>query len=378
MDSLNYRVLYFILLISSSIFCQQARADGTGSVLFLDSSIHQYLRSPSSEPESLLIPDVGAAISILLGFAPPTALSYESSKKLNEVIIPNPFDRPRAVFMLEIDGIEDMQRGVGLDNDVFSKALKSRVSEGQNDVSIQLSDEEEVSLISLNEHVPSYSEWTNQDLIDFAAWLGGSYVSNARDSFSGELIVPLANGVQLKLDMSKKADREFTTSLISLVYNVQRAVQMHGDLSGSTNSPAELIKGRFDGVKALQEQYGTDEIVQQGVELLLTSLSKIYDALQTAYKGEIVGVILLSGSDNKESETMLTLNFGSRPSSRWLEETKGGMPDSTRIAEVVLVRRTLAWLSGFILIIATLLGIHFLMNMPLTKDTLLYSNVKLD
>lgn len=92
------------------------------------------------QPKSLLLPDVGAAVSILLGFAPPSTLSSESSDKvmiviyysinfsglvflllefprsvldnsllilqLNEVLMPNPFNRPRAVFMLEIDGVE--------------------------------------------------------------------------------------------------------------------------------------------------------------------------------------------------------------------------------------------------------------------------------
>ncbi|KAL4591109.1 hypothetical protein LXL04_004058 [Taraxacum kok-saghyz] len=370
MDSFNLRGFFLVLLILSSIFCLQSRADGTGSVFFLDSSVHRYLRSPSSEPESMLLPDVGAATSVLLGFSPPSSLSSESSQKLNEVLMPNPFDRPRAVFMLEIDGVEDI--GVALDGDVFSKAFKSKVSLDQTDAAIQFSDEEEVSLVSLNEPLPSSSEWTNKDLTDFASWLGGSYVSTELDPMNGELVVPLSNDVQLKLDMSKvQADREFTISLITLIYNVQRAVQIHGDLSGSILNQAELVKGTFDGIKVLKEQYGTDDIVQQGVELLVASLSKIYDTLQAGYKGEIVGVIIGS----KESETVLNVRFG-RPS-RFLEETKA-KPDMILIAQVLLVRRTLAWITGIILIIATLLGVHFLMNMPLTRDTLLYSNVKLD
>ncbi|XP_023763570.1 uncharacterized protein LOC111912052 [Lactuca sativa] len=374
MDSLYHRGFFLILLILSSIFCLQSRADGTGSVFFLDSSVHRYLRSPSSEPESMLLPDVGAATSILLGVSPPSTLSSASSEKLNEVLMPNPFERPHAVFMLEIDGVEDMQLGFGPDGDVFSKAFKSKVSVDENDVNIQFSDEEEVSLVSLNEPLPSSSEWTNKDLMDFAGWLGGSYVSTELDPMNGELIVPLSNNAQLKLDMSKQADREFTISLITLIYNVQRTVQMHEDLSGNILSPAELIKGRFDGIKVLKVQYGNDDIVQQGVELLVASLSKIYDTLQAAYKGEIVGVVLLN--DGSSDETILNVSFGS-PSSRRLEETKGKL-DPIIIAQVFLVRRTLAWITGIILIIATLLGVHFLMNMPLTRDTLLYSNVKLD
>ncbi|GFY93028.1 putative type 1 membrane protein [Actinidia rufa] len=54
----------------------------------------------------MLLPEVGAAVSVLLGFAPPATLSAASSSKLNEVLMPNPFDKPRAVFMLDVRGAE--------------------------------------------------------------------------------------------------------------------------------------------------------------------------------------------------------------------------------------------------------------------------------
>ncbi|KAJ0452024.1 hypothetical protein HanHA300_Chr15g0574221 [Helianthus annuus] len=118
-----------------------------------------------------------------------------------------------------------------------------------------------------------------------ASWFGGSYVKNELESLTGELTIPLANDAQIKLDMSKKADRKFITNIISLIHNVERAIQVHEDLVGSVPTPAELLNGRFDGFKAFQEQYGTDEVVQKGAELLVTVVSKIYDTLQTTYKG---------------------------------------------------------------------------------------------
>ncbi|KAI3697079.1 hypothetical protein L6452_29818 [Arctium lappa] len=391
MDSRNHGFLALILLIISSILCLQSRGDGTGSVFFLDSSTQRYFQPRSSETlfgdweslwqsQSLLLPEIGVAISVLLGFSPPLTLSPTSLKKeiiLDEVLLPNPFDRPHAVFVLEINGVEDKGPGLGIDSDVFVSSLKSRVALGQNYADIQLSDEEKVSLVSLNEPLPSDMEFTDNILDDFASWLGGSYVRNLVKSLSGELTVPLANNVQLKLHMSKIADREFITSLISLIQNVERAVQMHRDFSGSTHSPAELVMGRFDGVKALKEQYGTNDLVQQGIELLVTSLSKIYDMLQTVYKGQIVGVVLFNGSPAKESGTMLTVTFTSQPARYWLEE-RNESPHDRMIAQVVLVQRTLAWITRSILIMATLLGIYFLVNMILTRDTLLYSHVKFD
>ena len=47
----------------------------------------------------------------------------------------------------------------------------------------------------------------------------------------------------------QKAEREFITSLVSLIDNIRRAMDMHQDLSGSMRNPAELITGSFDGIK---------------------------------------------------------------------------------------------------------------------------------
>ncbi|XP_028096144.1 uncharacterized protein LOC114296050 isoform X2 [Camellia sinensis] len=373
----------FFLLSILSFRSLQATADGTGSVFFLDSSIHQYFRPPLSdsisETDSMLLPEVGAAVSVLLGFAPPATLSAAGSSRLNEVLMPNPFDRPRSVFMLDVREAEDSQVMVQSANAWFGSALRSRVLMESNKADIQLPDEGEVSVVSLNEPLSFGSgvELTDKELSDFASWLGGTYVANALKPMNGELTIPLASGARLNLHMSKKAEREFITSLVSLIGNIRMAVEMHQDLSGSMRNPAELITGSFDGIKVLQEEYRTEGVAEQGQELFFISISKIFDSLQAVYKGQIVGVILCNGTPLPESETLLNVMITSRPSARWLEETTGP-PNSTTIAEIVLVRWTLAWITGIILVIATLLGIYFLMNMPLTRDTLLYSNVKLD
>ncbi|KAI3886310.1 hypothetical protein MKW98_003866 [Papaver atlanticum] len=102
--------------------------------------------------------------------------------------------------------------------------------------------------------------------------------------------------------------------------------------------------------QALLEQYGPDGVAQQGMELFQMTLEMIFDPLQRAYQGQIVGVI-----------------------SRLLEE-KASTAIPTLIVEILLVRRTLAWITGIILLISTLpLGMSFavvvaqmffLVNMP--------------
>ncbi|KAG5249751.1 TYPE MEMBRANE family protein [Salix suchowensis] len=362
------------LVIISSLLCTLAKAETSGSVIFIDSQARQYLRSPSPDDafqsNSMTLLEVGAAVSVLLGFTPSDALSAANSMKLNEVLLPNPFNRPRVVFMLEVTG--ELLSVADQANVMFNAAYKSKIAPVSNKADIQLPGEE-VSVVSLDEE---FVDFTDEDISDFASWLGGSYAVDPLEALNGDLTIPLASGATISLHMSKKANREFIASLLALSRNCRKAVEMHGGLSMSNQPPAELLKGSFDGLKVLQEHYGPESDAQKGLELLITMLSKIFDSLQAAYKGQIVGVILFNTAPAPESETMLNVMLTSRPDGRWLEETK--VPTPVTFAAVALVRITLAWITGIILIIATLLGVYFLFYMPLTKDTLLYSNVKLD
>ncbi|KAK1389775.1 Type 1 membrane protein [Heracleum sosnowskyi] len=376
---MNSRSFTFVisLLLISSLFSLHAKADGAGSVFFLDNPSHPFIRPQlSSKADLISLMDVGAAMSVLLGFAPSPSLSAESSSKLNEVLVPNPFDRPRAVFLLEVKGVEG--HVAASDKDLFSNALRSTVIYNKNEVDIHLPDQDDLSVVSLDELSSSNLDagFSDKELNDFASWLGGSYLANTLETFNGELSIPLKSGGELKLDMSKNADREFIQSLFSLIRNIQRAIELHQDLSANVHNPAELMSGSFSGIKVLQEKYGIDGVARQGLELVATSVSKIFDSLQTAHKGHIVGVIFFKESPSSEEST-LNVKFTSQPAARQLQEKKSG-PATLIIAEVLLVRRTLAWLTGIILLISTLLGTYFLLYMPITRDTLLYSNVKLD
>ena len=82
------------------------------------------------------------------------------------------------------------------------------------------------------------------------------------------------------------------------------------------------------------------------------------------WAGQIAGVIFFNTAPASESETMLDIMLTSRPSERWLEETK--TPSIGTIAEVALVRLTLAWITGIVLIIATLLGVRLSNNKNLS------------
>jgi len=374
MDSHLYSKFYLLMFVSA--ICFQIKAEGRDSVVFLDSPSHPYLRTASASSSfqnSISLSEVGAAVSVLLGLAPPASLPPDSSSKLDEVLLPNPFDRPRAVFMLEVRGVEDPSLFIEHPNFQVGGASSSKVLVESNKVDIELAAEDDVYLALLDKPDEIESDLNDKELHDFANWLGGSYVGTLND-LDGELTLPLASGAPLRLYMSKKADREFAISLASLVHNIRVAGEMHADFVGGMRNPAEILTGCFTGIQALRGHYGPGGAVEQGMDLFLTTLTKLFDSLQLAYRGQIVGVVLLNEKSSQNSGRMLDVKFSTQ-APRWLEEVG---PLAPTLKAVLLVRRTLAWITGLILLISTLIGIYLLFNMPLTRDTLLYSNVKLD
>ncbi|CAD5323996.1 unnamed protein product [Arabidopsis thaliana] len=361
----------FYVFVVALLLTLNYRGEASGSVFFIDGSNNQYLRPRSSSEALPMSPvEISAAVSALLGFAPSATLTADGSSKLNKILKPNPFERPRAAFVLEIAGADDMLLETSPSHSFLGNAIRSSIKSDSYKADTELPDNE-VVVVSVNE--PS-SDVTDKDINDFASWLGGSYVAGAEPS-SGVLSIPLAGGANVEFNLEKEAERKFALNLLGLYQNIRQAVSVYDDLSHGIDRTAELTVGRFGGIDALAQEYGQG-MAKQGMDVLLSTLSKLFNLLETSHKGQIVGVIVLDERVNQESENLL--NFGSsRSSARSMVEVEG-IPSAAIIAEVILVRLTLAWLTGIILLIATILGVYFLMNMPLTKDTLLYSNVKLD
>ncbi|KAI8537990.1 hypothetical protein RHMOL_Rhmol09G0066300 [Rhododendron molle] len=378
---------------------------------------------------------------VLDGFSPhpiSAAVLEALDVEFNEVLMPNPFDWTRAVFMLAVEGAEGPSAHVVKRFDLFFNKVISLIFNFQ------------------------------------ASWLGGTYVAKALEPMTEELTIPLASGASIKSKSSyvkamsgeatqahilgleaifnqcgtcsntppHKADREFIGSLVSLICNIRRAMQMHQDLFGIMKKPAELIRGSFDGIKVvqvfldflfrglrcpyklrvlamvelflvramginfsfvhwapnwvleegfvtegftrkewsysllqlqiystphnqctkvLQERYGTEGVSIKEWSYSLLQLQRYSTPYSPCTKvcflhGKFFGVILSNETPSQESETVLNVMFTSQPSARWLEETTG-LPNSKDVAEVLLVRGTLAWVTRIILLVATIMGV---------------------
>uniref|UniRef100_A0A0E0LY44 DUF7794 domain-containing protein n=1 Tax=Oryza punctata TaxID=4537 RepID=A0A0E0LY44_ORYPU len=358
-----------ILLLSSALLLALASASAAApaQAAFVDAASRRYLRDQQHHDQatSMSLDEVSAAVSVLLGFAPPPSLPAQSSSKLDKLLLPNPFDRPRAVFLLQIHGshasVESITSEAG---SIFKTTI-----DGLSDSATGLTDKDDLVIVHSDESpaVDSGSEYFDSDLTDLANWLGGSY-----EKVDGKLIIPLESGESLTLLITKEADMEFASSLISLRKTIKRGIQVHEDFSGGVMSPAELLVCHFKGIKALEEEYGSTKIVKQGTDVVRTAVTKTFDLLHGAYNGKIVGLVI----STKEASPSLVGPASSLHISRWLKETS--QTNTTIASSEILVRKSLAWITGIILLVSTLIGVCLLMNMPLTRDTLLYSNVKID
>ncbi|KAL6900630.1 hypothetical protein ACP4OV_005306 [Aristida adscensionis] len=364
-----------LLLLALPLFLALAAAADAGgahggiSAVFVDSASNRFLRDQRGNDQDTLMSlnEVSAAVSVLLGFAPSTSLPERSSSQLNKVLRPNPFDRPRAVFLLQIDGSHDKaDRFVS----EASSTFKTSIEDTDSAVS-GLTDKDELIVIHSDESLDvSGSDYLDNELPNLANWLDGSY-----EKSSGKLVIPLESGNSLTLLLDKEADLEFVTSLVSLLKTIERGIQVHEDFSGIVN-PAELLVCRFKGIKALESEYGSTEIVNQGTEVVRRAFMKAFESLHGAYKGKIVGLVI----STKEASPSLGSIIDAPSSlhiSRRLEDATNATA-AAAAAAIILVRTSLAWITGIILFVSTLIGICLLMNMPLTRDTLLYSNVKID
>ncbi|PKA60580.1 hypothetical protein AXF42_Ash019473 [Apostasia shenzhenica] len=165
-------------------------------------------------------------------------------------------------------------------------------------------------------------------------------------------------------------------NLASFIENTMKAAVI-SDFSEASMRSAELFTGRFRGLEALKVEYGQSDITKLGAQLVMESLIMLFNTLQSSSRGSVVGVLVTNVDASAHTDNMIEVAQYAR-SSRWLDEINFDNETIVEIKQMVLVRRSLAWITGIILLVSTLIGICLLMNMPLTRDTLLYSNVKLD
>jgi hypothetical protein len=129
----------------------------------------------------------------------------------------------------------------------------------------------------------------------------------------------------------------------------------------------------------LRKQYGSGAHTQQACKLVLLAANKVLESLQTAYGGEIVGVFTFV-KETTDHGSPFQIAVSSR-SARILQAAAATADNSTLTPEDEanrLADHAIVFFTVVILVISVILASFCLFSMPITRDTLLYSGVKLD
>ncbi|KAL3696073.1 hypothetical protein R1sor_010149 [Riccia sorocarpa] len=367
----NFASLLWVTALAMTVFLAPTvfagfKEENAGRVLFVEKAQQEFLResiSSSGIEESFSPEDIAASVSVLLGVPPPLTLSSASSAKLDSVLTPNPFRRPRSVLTLTVRGIDfDLLSAAEREAIFGTSTVQQRLSVGNRGQFILPG--YGVEVVSLEKH----HEGLKQGLKDLSDFLGGALVEDENDVVV--LTVPLVESVSISLDLSKEADLKFVNDVLS-VYDIVKGA------SQASKSIAKLYTGSLSGVEAMDNNVNAAKI------LLLT-------AVKVANEGQTVAVFMFPPSSSDSEQDMMF--FVSPPvRSRSLDEVNqeatapSSSDDLTSLDNIIieleviaLVRGSLVVATSLILLVAILLGTCYLVGMPVTRDTLLYSGVKLD
>jgi len=317
---------------------------------------------------------------VLLGVFPPVDVSQSSALKLDSVLVPDPFCRPRAVLLLNIMGVDSELLSEWTAQEILGKSLfQQRPLSTVDSQLFELSGKD----VRLDDLLGSFDlDMTDASLQhaikDLTLLLGALYVPEGA-SAAGTLSMPLTSDNSIALDLSKDADRTFAMELVALVRGMQHAVAERKELGHVSDRPAQLFTGMITGIEALHKQYGSGAHTQQACKLVLLAANKVLESLQTAYGGEIVGVFTFV-KETTDHGSPFQIAVSSR-SARILQAAAPTADNSTLTPEDEanqLAGRAIVFFTVVILIISVILASFCLFSMPITRDTLLYSGVKLD
>ncbi|KAI8537987.1 hypothetical protein RHMOL_Rhmol09G0066100 [Rhododendron molle] len=214
---------------------------------------------------------------VLDGFSPHPisgAVLEALDVELNEVLMPNPFDRPRAVFMLAVEGVKGSQVMVQSANTLFGTALGTgahgikrfdlffnkvislifnfQVLEYSYDAQVKLVRvyvfvSYEFSVVFLNELLSADAdmELTEKEIIDLASWLGGTYVAKALEPMTEELTIPLASGASIKSKSSYVKELPMAIACASTIDTIISGLQPQAVAHNCNKIPSVLSTPSF-------------------------------------------------------------------------------------------------------------------------------------
>ncbi|KAG0568295.1 hypothetical protein KC19_6G010200 [Ceratodon purpureus] len=374
-------VLFVALLFVRLIAASSLQADG--SVIFVDSSVGpEYLRrTPAAEKEVFSYDDVATSLAVLLGVVPGVSIDENVAAKVDSVVSPNPFQRPRAVISLNIGGVESdlINNGETLDS-LGLKLYQQRAFVAKDSHVSQISgDGLNLRLLTNLDAVDLNAEISEQDFQAEFVFMSASYNLDGDSKTVTTVSWDMSNGETFTLDTTKTADRLFFKELMGIFRNMQRAVSSQQPID--LEEPANLYFGNFNGIEELRKAYGSGHQTQLASKFVLYAMNQALQFLQDNYNDKLVGVFTFTKSSNDFEITV------SERRARFLQDADAaiaaptGSPGNETYPEQMalhLGNQAVVFFTVLILLLALVLSTCCMFTMPLTRDSLLYSGLKLD
>eukprot|EP00475_Leptophrys_vorax_P040359 TRINITY_DN74711_c0_g1_i2.p1 TRINITY_DN74711_c0_g1~~TRINITY_DN74711_c0_g1_i2.p1 ORF type:complete len:393 (-),score=53.15 TRINITY_DN74711_c0_g1_i2:230-1408(-) len=370
-----------------------AQASGFPGVIFLDEQKDSYFRSDveitANEAQTLSPASFAAATAALLGVSVPPSTDAEVSSQLNSLIVPDPFHRPRSMLMLvlpgadygafasnvSLRGLQVVQRRAFPSPSLDSNALLDAVD---YEIAAML---KEATHEGLKLDVSDCSVLSDNSVA--ATPTGGNKVARPCDEkckylltsseLVGEASEQLDQLLRSTFDISKDSDSKFLLDLACTVMFIRDGAE---NLNRAGASPHLF----FSSLAGLQ---GGDSFVTGRVAFTLAVVSAHVNAIRSVNNCNMIAAIVLPGvlseapahSHDLIYQTMLASRV-QRPAARELravvaaaatQQTDNLKTPADVVSEAIIIATVI------ILLVALSLATGYLFNMPLTRDTLLYS-----
>uniref|UniRef100_A0A7S0UR82 DUF7794 domain-containing protein n=1 Tax=Polytomella parva TaxID=51329 RepID=A0A7S0UR82_9CHLO len=361
------KLLIFAAL--SSLFLLSVQA--TQNVYLISSKDNSFISSGPTVP--LCVNGFSSLVSSVTGLVPGQKISKALSDKIESIIEPNPFSKPRAYVNFDI---------AGLSKDNVADLLKDRTNRA-----IALEDESSKAVRQAFAMVLRANQGVSLGMIDqlgFEACEGDCMTTHmvraasrcgmnhkASENGANNKLV-LKNGNELPI--REKEEKLFSLELASFYAGVERVSEA---LKSSKGDDIELLTLEMNGLVAIAKKYGDDsEITIDARQAVVTLLDWAMDTLDKATGGSVVFQVSTPTVSSKNVQALVEMKESSKRyllSSSWYANT------TDEAAEAKMFTTKAAGYGSFILLLYFgLAGVYCMCYMPLKKDTLLYASGKKD
>eukprot|EP00270_Netrium_digitus_P004997 TRINITY_DN1650_c0_g1_i1.p1 TRINITY_DN1650_c0_g1~~TRINITY_DN1650_c0_g1_i1.p1 ORF type:complete len:311 (-),score=82.93 TRINITY_DN1650_c0_g1_i1:332-1264(-) len=307
-----------------------------------------------------------------------------TEKKLDLLLSPDVFHRPSAVVVVNLEGLRtEWVR----DNVEGTKYRFLAIEDSAVEPAASHSPEHELVLAKqfskLDIHVVDNENGRRacsgnclMNELSSLGWIQSSDVSVHLEDMKVSL-----PGSSEVLDMSKEEDVWAVRDFLSMLRTIKEEA-----IDFRPGRHSLILYGKTTGLKKLTLQYNAPmEKIRAVGQLFFSALVDALSEMQHQSGGMIAPIVFM-GEDNAAADTALQLMLTKakqlaaaplgmsmpRVSERILTET------TVTLTYDELVQRVVMWMTGLVLLIASLMTVYALAYMPITKDTLLYSGAKLE